>query len=171
MNHMIKSGGFFYFKGIQCTIGAVIQIKGRYYIATASHIFRSPGDRIMVESQEGIVKKFLEDFDIALIELPFICQAEVTELESAVSMEDALLVNQRHRVRCRITRAGASLLFLLFPCSDMPQPGDSGSPILQIQKNLNIYQTFTIDCESYVPGSTHCINTDATCRYGIKRCI
>jgi hypothetical protein len=46
-------------------------------------------------------------------------------------MEDALLVNEGHTIQCRVIRAGASLLTLQFPCSDMPQPGDSGSPIVQ----------------------------------------
>lgn len=51
-------------------------------------------------------------------------------IASAV-MDDALLLNENHTISCRVTRAGASLLSLQFPCSDMPQPGDSGSPILQ----------------------------------------
>lgn len=80
---------------------------------------------------EGTVKKFLEGFDIALIELPYGCATEITALGSASVMDEAVLANETHSIPCRVIRAGASLLSLQFPCSDMPQPGDSGSPILQ----------------------------------------
>ncbi len=135
---MIKSGGSFLFKGICCVIGAVILIKGRHYIACASHIFHGTGSRVQVDGAEGIVSRFLKDFDIALIELPPGCAAEITELGSAALMEDALLVNEQHSIPCRVIRAGVSLLSLLFPCSDMPQPGDSGSPIQQEGKVIGI---------------------------------
>ncbi len=130
---MIKSGGTFLFKGYSCVIGAVIPIKDRRYIAAASHIFHKTdmGSRVQVESAEGVVRKFMEDYDVALIELPSGCKAGVTELGSAAVMEEALLVNEHHTIPCMVIRAGASLLYLQFPCSDMPQPGDSGSPILQ----------------------------------------
>jgi hypothetical protein len=97
----------------------------------ASHIFHKAGTCVEVEGMKGIVRRFIEDYDVALIELPPNATAEVTHLGSATVMEDALLVNERHTIQCRVTRAGASLLTLQFPCSDMPQPGDSGSPIVQ----------------------------------------
>ncbi len=137
---MIKSGGSFLFKGICCVIGAVVVIKGRHYIACASHIFHGTGVGICVkvDGAEGIVSRFLEGFDIALIELPSGFNVEATELGSAAVMEDALLVNEQHSIPCRVIRAGTSLISLLFPCSDMPQPGDSGSPIQQEGKVVGI---------------------------------
>lgn len=137
---MIKSGGSFFFKGKRCVIGAVISIRGGRYIACASHIFHGTGvgSRVQVGGAEGTVKKFLEDFDVALIVLPSSCAAEPTELGSASVMEDALLVNEQHSIPCRVIRAGISLISLLFPCSDMPQPGDSGSPIQQEGKVIGI---------------------------------
>lgn len=135
---MIKSGGYFLFKGTRCVIGAVILIKERHYIVSASHIFHGTGSRVQVDGMEGIVSRFLEDFDIALIELPQDSKVEVTELGSAAVMEDALLFNEQHSIPCRVIRAGVSLLSLLFPCYEMPQPGDSGSPILQEGKVTGI---------------------------------
>lgn len=128
---MIKSGGSFFHEGYRCVIGAVLSIRGRKDIAAASHIFHKAGTCVEVEGMKGIVRRFIEDYDVALIELPEGCTSEVTELGRAVVMDDALLVNDRHTIQCRVTRAGASLLTLQFPCSDMPQPGDSGSPIVQ----------------------------------------
>ncbi|VVB93620.1 Uncharacterised protein [uncultured archaeon] len=137
---MIKSGGTFLYKGYRCVIGAVIPIENSTYIAAASHIFYKAGvgSRVQFEGAEGIVRKFLDDYDVALIELPSGCKAEITELGSAAVMEDALLVNEYHSIPCRVIRAGASLLYLLFPCSDMPQPGDSGSPIVQKGKVVGL---------------------------------
>jgi hypothetical protein len=137
---MIKSGGLFLFKGARCVIGAVIPINGTPYIATASHIFHKTGARSRVQADgiEGTVKRFLEDFDVALIELPTGCKAEMTGLGSAIVLEEAHLMNETHSIPCRVIRAGMSLLSLQFPCFDMPQPGDSGSPIVQKGKVVGI---------------------------------
>jgi hypothetical protein len=137
---MIKSGGTFLYKGYRCVIGAVITIKDRRYIAAASHIFSKADmkSRIQVEGTEGIIRKFMEDYDVALIELHSGCKDEATELGSADVMDDALLVNEHHTIPCRVIRAGTSLLYLQFHCSDMPQPGDSGSPILQEGKVIGL---------------------------------
>ncbi len=137
---MIKSGGTFLFKGCRCVICAVISIGNSTYIAAASHIFSKAdmGSRVQIESTEGIIQKFVEDHDVMLIELPPCCKAETTELGSAAVMDDALLINEHHTIPCRVIRAGASLLYLQFPCSAMPQPGDSGSPILQNGKVIGL---------------------------------
>ncbi|VVB95190.1 Uncharacterised protein [uncultured archaeon] len=135
---MIKSGGSFFFGETRYTIGAILSINGRTYIAAAAHIFHKTGNRVQVNGREGIMKRFLEDFDVALIELPSGCEAHITELGNAVVMEDALLINEQHSIACRVIRAGTSLLSLLFPCFDMPQPGDSGSPIEQEGKVIGL---------------------------------
>lgn len=75
---------------------------------------------------------------MALIELPFGCKAEITGLGSAIVMEEAHLINETHSIPCRVIRAGISLLSLQFPCFDMPQPGDSGSPIVQKGKVVGL---------------------------------
>ncbi len=137
---MIKSGGSFFFIGTRYNIGAILSIKGRPYIATAAHIFHNnkTGNRVQVNGTEGIVKRFLDGFDVALIELPPGCNAHITELGNAAVMEDALLINEQHSITCRVIRTGTSLISLLFPCFDMPQPGDSGSPIEQKGKVIGL---------------------------------
>ncbi len=146
METMIKSGGTFLYKGARCVIGVVITLKGRLHITAASHIFNKKdiGIRVQVEGTEGILRKFLEDYDVALIELPSGCMAQVSKLGNAAVMEDAMLVNEHHRIRCRVIRAGASLLYLQFPCSDMPVAGDSGSPILQEGKVIGLLSSIML---------------------------
>ncbi len=143
---MIKSGGYFSIKGANCVIGAIVSINEKQYIATASHIFEGDkiGTVVQVGSFQGTVKKFLPGFDIVLIELPPGSEAMITVLGRAAVMEDAVLMNERHSIRCRVIRAGAALHSLLFPCFDMPQPGDSGSPILQDGKVIGLLSSVTL---------------------------
>ena len=96
------------------------------------------GTCVEVEGMKGMVRRFIEDYDVALIEVPSTVTAEVTEIGSAAIMDDALMVNENHSIPCRVTRAGVSLLSLQFPCSDMPQPGDSGSPIMHEGKVVGL---------------------------------
>ncbi len=143
---MIKSGGSFFYKGRRFTIGAVISFKGLPYMVTVSHIFREEGDHLTVDGMKVAVTRILKDFDLALIELPPACTFEITEFGSAAELEQAtLVVNDTHVIRCRVVTAGASLLFLGFQCSDMPEPGDSGSPILQAGKVIGIISSITLD--------------------------
>jgi hypothetical protein len=142
---MIKSGGFFFYKGMRCIIGAVISFKGLPYIVTASHIFGREGERVTVDGREFAVKIIFKDFDLALIELPPDCAFEITEFGSAAVLENASLVNDAHAIACRVINAGTSLLFLSFPSFDMPQPGDSGSPIQQAGKVIGLLSSFTLN--------------------------
>ncbi len=137
---MIRSGGSFFFRGTRYNIGAILSINERPSLAAAAHIFHDnkTGNKVQINGREGIVKRFLDGFDVALIELPSGCEAEITLLGRAAVMEDALLINEQHSIACRVIRTGASLLTLLFPCFDMPQPGDSGSPIEQEGKVIGL---------------------------------
>jgi hypothetical protein len=87
----------------------------------------------------------LKDFDLALIELPSDCMVEITEFGSALVLENAMLANDIHVIKCKVFNSGASLLYLGFPCFDMPQPGDSGSPILQAGKVIGLLSSITLN--------------------------
>ena len=142
---MIKSGGSFIYKEKSCIIGAIISLKGTPYIVTASHIFHGVGDRVKVDGKQVAVKSILKDFDLALIELPPDCKVEITKFGSAIVLEDALLANDIHIIKCRVVSAGNSLIYLHFPCFDMPQPGDSGSPILQTGKVIGFISSVMLN--------------------------
>jgi hypothetical protein len=142
---MIKSGGFFFFKGMRCIIGAVISFKGLPNIVAASHIFHGVGDRVTVDGREHIVKQIFRNFDLALIELPPDCTFEFTQFGCAAVLENASLVNDVHSITCRVINAGATLVYLSFPSFDMPQPGDSGSPILQAGKVIGFLSSLTLN--------------------------
>ena len=141
---MIKSGGTFIYKGRSCIIGAVILLRETLYIVAASHIFHGVGDRVKVDGKQVVVKSIYKDFDLALIELPPYCKVEITKFGNAIVLDDALLANDIHVIKCRVVSAGDSLIYLHFPCFDMPQPGDSGSPILQAGKVIGFISSIML---------------------------
>lgn len=143
---MIKSGGLFFYNGKRCTVGAVISLKGLPYMVTVSHVFRrGEGDHLTVDGMKLTVTSILKDFDLALVELPPASKFEITELGSAAELEQAVVFNDIHSINCRVVNAGASLLFLGFQCYNMPEPGDSGSPILQAGKVIGLMSSVTLD--------------------------
>lgn len=142
---MIKSGGSFFYNGKRCTIGSVISLKGLPYMVTVSHIFRGEGDHLTVDGMKLAVTRILKDYDLALIELPSDSLVEMTEFGSAAVLEEAFLFNDIHIVRCRVVNSGVSLIFLSFQFSNMLEPGDSGSPILQAGKVIGLMSSIMMN--------------------------
>jgi len=114
-------------------------------MVTVSHIFSGEGDHLIVDGMEVAVTSVLKDLDLALVKLPSDSAVKVTELGSAVELEEAFVVNDLHVIRCKVVSAGASLLYLGFRCLDMPQSGDSGSPIVQAGKVIGLISSITLD--------------------------
>jgi len=130
---------------MRCILGAVISFKGSHYIVVASNIFRGTGELVTVDGRKLVVKIIFRDFDLALIEIPTDCMFIVTEFGNAAVLEIAALVNDMHVLKCKVINAGASLLYLLFPISDLSQPGDSGAPILQAGKVVGLLSSVTLN--------------------------
>ena len=142
---MIKAGSSFSYNGKRCTIGAVIPLNEHFYMVTVAHIFRGKGDHLTVDGMKLVVTRILKYYDLALIELPPESVVEITEFGSAAELEQAEVINDFRVIRCRVVNAGASLLFLGFQCYNMPEPGDSGSPILQGGKVIGLMSSVTLD--------------------------
>jgi hypothetical protein len=142
---MIKSGGSFFYNGNRCAIGAVISLKGLPYMVTVSHIFREEGDQLTVDGTKLAVTKILKAYDLALIKLPPDSAVEITEFGSPAVLEKAELSNNTHVIPCRVVNSGASLVYLSFSRFEMPEPGDSGSPILQAGKVIGLMSSLTLN--------------------------
>lgn len=69
-----------------------------------------------VDGKEVAVTIILKDFDLALIELPSDSMIELTRFGNVAVLENALLTNYRHAIKCRVLNAGASLIYFSFPC-------------------------------------------------------
>lgn len=142
---MIKSGGSFFHNGTRCTIGAVISLKGLPYMVTVSHIFRDEGDNLTVDGVKLVVTSILKDYDLTLVKLPLDSKVEITEFGVPALLEQAELINDTHVVQCRVVNAGTTLVYLSFRRFDMPEPGDSGSPILQRGKVIGLISSVTLN--------------------------
>lgn len=142
---MIKAGSSFFYMKKRCIVGAVILLKELPYMVTVSHLFKGEGDSLIVDGMRPTVTRILKNYDLALIKLPPECIVKITELGSAAELEEAFLVNNIHVIRCRVINAGASRLYLGFRCLDMPESGDSGSPILQAGKVIGIISSVMLD--------------------------
>lgn len=143
---MIKAGSSFFHNGKCSTIGAVISLKRLPYIVTVSHVFRGEGDTLTVNEMKLVVTRILKGYDIALIKLPPDTAVEITEFGSPAELELAVLINDTHTINyCRVANSGASLLFLGFQCHDMPEPEDSGTPVLQGGKVIGMMTSTTLD--------------------------
>jgi len=143
---MIKAGSSFFHNGKRSTIGAVISLKGLPYMITFSHIFRGEGDHLTINGMKLAVTRILKDYDLALIELPPDSAVEITEFGSPAELELAVLINDTRTINyCRVVNSGSSLLFLGFQCFDMPEPEDSGTPVLQGGKVIGMMTSTTLD--------------------------
>ncbi|AKB51355.1 hypothetical protein MSBRW_2102 [Methanosarcina barkeri str. Wiesmoor] len=143
---MIKAGSSFFHNGKRSTTGAVILLKGLPYMVTVSHIFWGEGDHLTVDGMKLVVTRILKGYDIALIKLPPYTAVEITEFRSPAELELAVLVNDTRTINyCRVANSGASLLFLGFQCHDMPEPEDSGTPVLQGGKVIGMMTSTTLD--------------------------
>jgi len=129
----------------RCIVSAVILLKELPYMVTVSHLFKGEGNSLIVDGMRLTVTRILENYDLALVKLPPECIVKITDLGSAAELEEAFLVNDIHVIRCRIINAGTSLLYLGFRCLDMPEPEDSGSPILQAGKVIGIISSVMLD--------------------------
>lgn len=119
-------------KGI---IGAVIRYGHYNYVLTAYHILKvgkcAVGDLIQFKGYIGRVSEIMWDNDLALVHL----NAPESAIEfSKIGIPEigpALAYNIDKEIPCNIMTVGKTYHYLSFPFSNLPLPGDSGSPIIQ----------------------------------------
>ena len=120
-------------KGIRGTVGAVIPYNERVCALTAGHVIRygngAVGTKVVVDGHDSIVVQLLNDYDLALIDVPPEL-ATLSVIGRARFGPAELITNDRH-IDCRVVDTGRTLNRFAFPCADMPLPGDSGAPIVQ----------------------------------------
>lgn len=114
-------------------------------MVTVSHIFRGEGDHLTVDGMKLVVTQILKDYDLALIQLSSDSPVEITEFGIPAVLEKAELINDTRVIRCKVVNSGASLVYLSFRRLDMPEPGDSGSPILQAGKVIGLISSVTLN--------------------------
>ena len=130
---MITEGCLVKSKAIRGTVGAIIPYNERMCAITAGHVIRygngAVGTKVVVDGHESTVIRLLNDYDLALIEVP--PEHATLSTIGRASFGPAELVTYDRRITCRVIDTGKNLNRFAFPCGNMPMPGDSGAPIIQ----------------------------------------
>ncbi|MGZ4920416.1 MAG: serine protease [Halobacteriota archaeon] len=130
---MISEGCLVKSKAIRGTVGAIIPYNERTCAITAGHVIRygsgAVGTKVVVDGHESTVIRLLNDYDLALIEVP--SEHATLSIIGRASFGPAELVTFDRRITCRVIDTGKNLNRFAFPCGNMPNPGDSGAPIIQ----------------------------------------
>ncbi len=130
---MITEGCLVKSEAIRGTVGAIIPYKERTCAITAGHVIRygsgGVGTKVVVDGYESTVICLLNDYDLALIEVPH--EHATLSTIGRASFGPAELVTYDRRITCRVINTGKNLNLFAFPCGNMPTPGDSGAPIIQ----------------------------------------
>ena len=137
---MITEGCIVKSEEIRGTIGAVVNYDGKICAITAGHVIRygngKIGTKVKVDGHESRVIKLINDYDLAIIEVPRNF-AKISEIGYAYFGPARLMTNERE-IDCRVIDTGRNLNRFAFPCGNMPYPGDSGAPVLQDEKVVAI---------------------------------
>jgi hypothetical protein len=109
---------------------------------TAGHVIRygngAVGTKVVVDGHDSTVIQLLNDYDLALIDVPPE-HATLSVIGCARFGPAELIMYDRH-IDCRVVDTGRNLNRFAFPCADMPLPGDSGAPIVQEGRVINLVQ-------------------------------
>lgn len=123
-------------------IGAVIKKRHKYCALTAYHVLKvgkcELGCTVHFNGHSGEIVHIIWEHDLAIIEI----NAPKTEIKiSKIGKPEigpAYMLNGDKRINCRVMTIGKTYHYLSFPFSNLPLPGDSGSPIIQDGKVIGI---------------------------------
>lgn len=138
----IAAGGNLKCKKKDGIIGAVIKYQNHNCVLTAYHILRvgkcKVGDHIQFHDFKGRVLKIIWEYDLALVHLNAPESAIEFSKIGKPEIGPAYAFNTNKEIPCSIMTVGKTFHYLSFPFSNLPLPGDSGSPIIQEDKVVGI---------------------------------
>lgn len=126
---VIQSGDQFVAGRSGGVVGAVVPWRGAYAGVAPAHVFQAAGtNRLQVGGLTCQVAYVPNDADLAFFPILGACRA--TDL-ARPHLGEAEIKNSRHSMRCRISEASWSVVYVVLPPGDLPGLGDSGSPLIQ----------------------------------------
>lgn len=126
---MLKAGDFFLSGRTGGVVCAFVPWGKAYAGAAPAHVFHYSGtDVLRIGNQQTKVAHFAGDIDLALF--PVMTACEPTHLEKP-HFGDAMLVNARGSMGCRVTDVSWSIAYVALQPGNLPGPGDSGTPVVQ----------------------------------------
>lgn len=110
-------------------MGAVIHWRGAYAGVAPAHIFHAAGTHNL--RMGGLASKVAyipSDADLAFFPILGACRPT---LLAKPRLGEAELKNSQRSLRCRISDTSWSIVNVVLPLGNLPEPGDSGSPLIQ----------------------------------------
>lgn len=135
LKKIISAGDKITCKNKSAVLGAVIKYHRKNCVLTVYHLLKlggcGPGDPVEVAGWEGRVNNILFDLDMAIVEVQ--APDDVFEFSQIKKPKigPAFAINGSKKNPCHVLSVGHTYHYLSFPFSNIPLPGDSGSPIIQ----------------------------------------
>ena len=132
---MITAGQDLYCHQKPGVTGAVVRYKDRNCVLTTQHLLRVGGcvvgDGVTLNGYKGWVLEIWMDYDLAVIEV----QAPSSQMDFSFLGEPELgpayTLHGEVENHCQIMTLGRTYHYLAFAHTNLPLPGDSGSPVIQ----------------------------------------
>lgn len=132
---MITAGQDLYCHEKPGVIGAVVRYKNKNCVLTIQHLLRvggcGIGDKVILNHQEGKVLEIWMDYDLAVIEVPAPSSQMEFSLLGKAEIGPAYTLHGEEKNHCQIMTLGKTYHYLAFAHTNLPLPGDSGSPVIQ----------------------------------------
>jgi hypothetical protein len=146
---MLKAGDFF-LSGKTGGVVCAFALWGKAYAGVApAHVFHCSGTEFLrIGGQKTKVAHFGTGVDIAVF--PVFCACEPTDLGKPM-LGNAVLVNARTSMGCRITDISWSIAYVALQPGNLPGPGDSGTPLVQDGKVVGMLLSMNLhNCKGIV---------------------
>lgn len=126
---MLRAGDFFLSGKTGGVVCAFVPWGKAYAGVAPAHVFHYAGTELLrIGNQQTKVAHFASGADLALF--PVLCACEPTQLGKP-ELGNAMLVNARDSMGCRITDVSWSIAYVALQPGNLPGPGDSGTPVIQ----------------------------------------
>jgi hypothetical protein len=126
---MLKAGDFFLTGNTGGVVAAFVHWGKAFAGVVPAHIFHYAGTQhLRIGGQQTKVARFGNGIDMAIFPIFAACQP--TDLGQP-KLGNAMLVNARTSMGCRVTDVSWSIAYVALQPGNPPGPGDSGTPVVQ----------------------------------------
>ncbi len=139
---MIKAGDVFTTGNTWGIVGALIPWGDKYFGVTPAHIFHYAKTKTLwLNGLMTKVAHFSHHFDMAFFSL----MAGTPTAMDKPRLGHATLENMFNKRHCRISNVNWSLVYVVLQPRDAPEPGDSGTPVVQDGKVVGMLLSMSLD--------------------------
>ncbi len=139
---MIKAGDIFTAGNTWGVVGALIPWGDGYIGVTPAHIFHYAKTKTLrFNGQKTKIVHFSDCFDLAFFSLTTGCPTVLDKPR----LGHATLENMFSKRCCRISNVNWSLVYVILQPRNAPEPGDSGTPVIQEGSVVGMLLSMSLD--------------------------